>query len=404
LRVLRLVALIALVGCNPTQRHLRRAAAAMEECDLRTAHTEFDEAWSRSPDHLDAAMGFALTDLVLLPEDKHLNDALLALGFSRELDAERLLYGEHALLEQLSRSSACDQIDQHLQNELPYPPFWDDIASVDVVGRDTTVEDLLQDLVAVGPRLQRLSEAFETAGDLLEEPYEIELSGSCGSGLGPVALQAPELYATAAALATLRAGIVAASGYDWDMRLRVVFDGSPQERLETYNEHLLRLTDPDALQQAGAILADALVLADLALAEASSLDREVPDAAFAWSELDRDFVEDLRRIGDAALASLQGAGSQEIPFWSPALQADAGSLFSDPPDTGALDGPLFLLDEGSLYPHEERLESLFVDRFDRDIFASQQDEQWSVAERWEGLELLPVFDPGERYSQTYACE
>jgi hypothetical protein len=404
LRALRLVALLAVFGCSPTQRHLRRAAQAMEECDLRTAHTEFDEAWTRSPDQLDAAIGFALTGLVLLPEDKHLNSALLELGFTRKIDAEHLLYGKHALLEQLSHASDCEQIDALLESELAYPPLWDDIAPGELVHSDTTLEDLLDDLARMEPHLQRLAQAFEAAGDLLEEPYEIELSGSCGAGLGRVVLQAPELYAVSAGLTAVRAGLVAAQGYDWDMEVRVLFEGSPSQRLETYNEHLLRVTHPADLEEAGTILAKALVLADLALAEASRVEREVPHAVIGWSELDRDLIDDLRSIGDAALAALEGQGMQEVPFWSPPLQADAGSLFLSPPDTAELDGPLFLLDDGSIYAHEERLKSLFVDRFDRDIFDSEQDEQWTIGDRWEQHDLQPVLDPGGRYSESYECQ
>lgn len=398
-----LLSLFALVACSPTQRSLKRAAKALAECDIRTAHTEFDDAFTRSPDNLDAAMGFALTDLALLPEDPHFNGALLALGFRRKIDAQDLLYGEDALLERLSDSDACEDIDELLSEEIAYPPLWGgDDTPADLVEDGVTLDDVLDELSGMKPRLQRTADALATAADLLEEPYAIELEGSCGSGIGAVSLQAPELYAAAAALTALRGAILAAEGYDWDMELSELFrEGGPQADL--LNDHLFHIADEDRLKDAGAVLSDAVALADEALAQASRVEDTPDDPAFDWSELDVDFISDLREIGDAARQSLEGSGMEDVPYWEPALQADPGALFSDPPDASTLSRPLFRGDNRFAEADYDAFAELFSPYFDRDIFRSD-DEYWTLGDRWESLEIESALNPDDRYSDNFECD
>lgn len=173
--------------------------------------------------------------------------------------------------------------------------------------------------------------------------------------------------------------------------------------LDAYDLHLLHVVDASAIEASASLWLDAIDLADAALDAAVQIDEPVDDQIFDWSKLDRGFVADLRLIGDAGRASIAQGGLREVPFWTPALQADLGSLFTDPPDAATLEESLFVMDGRYLEARQRSWEALFVDRFDRDIFDSRHDEYWDV-EHWEDIDLEPVLDPGGRWSDAFECD
>ena len=260
---------------------------------MRTANTEFDDAFTRSPDDLDAAMGFGLTELLLLAEDDNLNRALRTLGFSADVDAEDLVFGDNALFDRLTRGT-CEDLTPFLESQLRYPPMWDGDDGADLVKADATVGDLLEEVSKMAPRLERIASAFEAAGELVDGSYDVELSGSCGGGLGRVAFQAPELYGMASLLTAVRASVVAAEGYDWALPLEDLFVGNERTLRDLYNQHLLFVVDADRIKRAGDIVVAAIDLADRGLAEASRISGPVEDQLFDWSRLDRGVIADLR--------------------------------------------------------------------------------------------------------------
>jgi hypothetical protein len=387
-------------GClNPTQKSLRRAQKALEDCDLREAHGHFDEAYALSHDDVDAALGFALTDMVFLAEDPNITRALVALGAEGPIDVEAFLYGEGALLDRLASHGDCEAL---VEQTLPYAPLRDeDIDPLSLIDSDLTIEALLADLRKIDRRLARASRAFESAANQLEAPYTVELEGSCGGSLGPIALDAPELYGAAAMLDLLRAVIQAADGYDWDVTIHDLASEDDALIVETCNEHIGYLTDPDAVAEAGETLERALDLVDRGL-DAALDAKPSPDVVFAWHRFDEGMIGELRALVGAARLSLQDDEFETIPYWTPELGANLGALFTAPPDAGTLDGPLFRLEQGYYSDYLEvstrRLESLFEVYFDRDVFQSRDDEYLDVD--W-AQDLEPVFNPGGRYDELY---
>lgn len=394
------VVLSGLAGCpNPTQKALLKAQKALEECDLREAHVQFDEAYELSGDDVDAALGFALTDMVFLAEDPNITHALVALGAEGPIDVEAVLYGEDALLARLEGHDDCDAMESFLEDTLPWAPLRDDdIAPLSLIDEDLTIDQVLDDLKKIDGRLARASQAFESAAAHLEEPYVLEVEGDCGGGLGEIGLQPPELLGAAATLETLRAVIQIGDGYDWDMTIHDLASEDDPLIVDTCNAHLGRLVDPAAVEQGGATLLRALDLADRALAATQDAG-PVGNNAFAWSLLDPQMVAEIREFGDAARSSLEQDTIETIPYWTPELGANLGGLFSSPPDVGTLDGPLFRLESGQyLDINTKRLEALFEGYFDRDIFRSDNDETIDV--EWD-QDLEEVLNPGGRYDDLY---
>lgn len=402
--LLSVLMLPGLAGCpNSTEKSLLRAQEALEACDLRDAHGHFDDAYALSEDDARAALGFALTDVIFLAEDPNVTRILVALGAEGPIDPEAFLFGKNALLDRLAEHQDCDTIDAFVEDALPYAPLRDDdIDPLSLIDADLTIDDLLDDAKKLDGRLARASRAFSFAAAHLEEPYTVTLDGSCGGGIGEIVIHPPELFGAAAALELVRAIVQLGDGYDWDLRISDLASEDDARIVDTCNAHVGRLTDPDAVAEGGATFLRALDLADRGLAAAIALEEPAGNSAFAWDLLDEQMVAEMRELGDAARRSLDAGGVEPIPFWTPELGADLGALVSDPPDAGALDGPLFEVDpsHGGVLVKERRFEALFEGYFDREVFQSDQDEYLDVD--WD-QDLEEVLNPGGRYDR-YSCE
>lgn len=390
-------------GCaSQVEEELLSASVAMDECDLRTAHTHFAAAYAMDPNHGDAAMGFALTDVVLLPEDPTVTAALAEFGFTGALDTEALIWGSDALLARVTADRSCEDRSRVLQDNFPYPELAPGQQFTDRIRADLTAQELLDHLVALDSRLERLSAAFETAAENSEDgPIIIE--SSCG--LGTLSISAPELYAAAGLFATLRAVITLARGYDWSFAVADTFNSDPRIAARGFAS-ILRLVDADQVAASREPLRRALTLFDRGFEVAETSRTPVPNALIDWSRLSVDVLSDLRRFVTSALRSIDEARSEPIPFVTPELGVDVSRLFTSPPDVGSR--PLWsVADDGFgeyLMTDGERFQEVFGPFFSPDPFAQGTNYQWTIGgERWGSVELAPVLDPGDRWSTLFAC-
>ena len=100
-------------------------AGALKDCDINTAHDKFTQAHASDPTHPEAALGFALTDLALLPEDPIVTGVLAKLGFTGALDMQALVFGPDGVLARSSRGDSCSAIESFARTTIPYPPLAD---------------------------------------------------------------------------------------------------------------------------------------------------------------------------------------------------------------------------------------------------------------------------------------
>jgi hypothetical protein len=118
-----LLSSLALAACiSPADEPTRKAVAALDRCDVASAHTLFAEAHSLDSNHPHAALGAAITDLITLPEDPQVNVVLERLGFERPLEVQTTLFGADGVFPRLARGDRCQDIVTELKARIPYEP------------------------------------------------------------------------------------------------------------------------------------------------------------------------------------------------------------------------------------------------------------------------------------------
>lgn len=409
LRLLSSLALATVVGAacaTPTEEHLIDASEALDQCDLRTAHEHFDAAYASDPSHAAAALGFALTDTVLLPEDPAVTAALADIGFTAPLDSELLLYGPDALLARLRRGEPCDSIGDFVRANIPYPPIRD--SSVDgraLIRADLDAQQLVDRLTALDARFERLATAYETAASGMDGAREVTIDGSCG--LGRTVVQAPELYAAAAAFVFVRAAIAIAPAYDWSMLVADLFSDDARVQADALAS-LLALRSAGQAEAGRPLMIRGLRLAQRAIEAASAIQTPVPDAAFDWTAMDRTVLADLGLMVERALSSFEARRPEAIPYMTPEVTIDLSAFLSTPPDSASLETPLWTAQESSWDPgyywlqsNGESWEALLTPYFSANLW--EGGIQWEIGDRWRDADLAAVFDPNDRYESGYMC-
>lgn len=409
-RTLLLLAVLALAlaGCpSASQQRAMDAVAAFERCDIRAANEAFADARAMDSGQPDIALGFALTELALLVEDPALQTLAPRVGFTSALDTS-FLWGRGGALEQLADESAsCSSIGEFIRDQLPHPAAHDGGPSLLETWDPTlTVGDVRVAALALLPRLERIELALVTAATGMSDEGVV-LEGGCGVAALPTRLQAPELLALAAALATVRAGIEATQAYDGELNAKLLFSSGDDEAawVAMMNGHALRPTDPAALATARATLRHAIELALQAVDAAGRVGERRSDAVFDWTAMPAHVLADLRVMGAAGIASLD-TGATPIPFVEPVLSFDAASFFTDP---FRLDGSIWSVGTSSDGSYQwidadgAEIERRLDARFSPSPWATGTSYRWQLSDRWDGTPWEEIFDPSDRWSSAYSC-
>src|SRR5260221_7594991 len=163
MRLLLCVLVVAACGSDADRLALD-GADALKSCDIRTAHDKFTQAHELDPAHPQAALGFALTDLALLPEDPIVTAALGRVGFTGPVDMQALVFGPDGVLAREARGDDCTAINSFVNTTIPYPPLSNTaLDRATLIDPTFTVAELVDAAAALSPRLLRVAEALETA-------------------------------------------------------------------------------------------------------------------------------------------------------------------------------------------------------------------------------------------------
>lgn len=400
-----LAGVAAVAGCkSDADEGTLDGVEALKNCDIHTAHDQFTEAHADDPDHPQAALGFGLTSLALLPEDPIVTDLLGRVGFTEAIDMQVLVFGEDGLLARSARMNTCASLEQYARDTIPYPPLRDDtidrIGLVEPTLKGTHVQEALADL---SPRFLAIATALETAADQMAEPVTIE--GGCG--LGTITVQAPELYLAAGLLRGVVAGTGLANAYDWSIGIQDLMWAldvdSPQQLLNVIQPTIGSLSGNDTAGGKDVLRAAlALVKRGLDAAKTTDLDE---DALFDWTALPGPRADDLIRLVDSAIAALDGPAP--VADISPTLTLDLGRLFDNPPDLQAGE-PLFFVDTTDPdFPFwdvsQTALEQSLGTLTTPNIFSSTTELSWAAQGAWDTYDESGIWLPAERYRTIFDC-
>ncbi|UJR78195.1 hypothetical protein [Sandaracinus amylolyticus] len=404
------------VGCvSDVDRRAQEGIDALDRCDVRGAHEAFEDAHEMDETRGDIALAYALTDLATLVEDPAITALAPRLGFDREIDTA-LLWGPDGLLDRLGRDESCESIEAWNEESFPHPAVRDpEIAFWGTVDPRLTIGEVRDALVAISPRLERVSLALQRAADHVQDGG-VTIEGGCGLATTPTRVQSPELLALAAGLEAVRATARAAQGYDGSIPVVMIFRGATADGrgawIDAMNAGFLRPVDDAAIADSRAMFRVSAQLVRRAVPAASAVRLAPPasDAIFDWNRIPVRVLDDVYAFAVAIDEALEVDGAHTIPRLSPELDIDLGSFFRDPFD-GTAGGPLWSIQRDEELGDEwiqldgAVLESLLADRFSTNPWAAdapsyEWEIDWSDIERgtWES-----VFDPGARWTNGYAC-
>ena len=394
--------------------------AAVQSCDLRTASQDFETARDLDSTRADYALGYALSTLAVLAEDPAVTAVLERIGFQSAIDTSIVWGKSGALAQWASHTASCQSIWTYLGNSLPYAPAHQNGPSFDSALADPTVSgnDIVAALVAISPRIQKIATALEQAAGTMKSAT---LSTGCGAATS-FTVQSPELYALAAFLDALVAGIQAAQGYDWGVPLNEVTTTSSdtaaelQMAADDYNAHLFHVTNAAAIAAALPTAQHALALAQSALAAAAAVTSNPPNALFAWADAPPNVIGDLTTLVQGCSAILSNMGLQPLPFMSPALSIDGASFFLKPVDATNASPPIWSVEmfSGPGYSSEgivstaDGVTSQTMPRLSPYPWMSGNTTQFSLTlgMRWQNVSSdtgTEVFDPSGRWESLFEC-
>jgi len=318
---------LALAGAcgDPTPNPgVSAGAEALDRCDIRAANAAYSEAHEADPDDPDAALGFALTDMLLVGEDPDAVAGLQLFGFTGGMDSEMLLWGPSSLLDTLTRHGRSSDYGDFVEANFPYPPVRGGENGLDRIAPDTRASAVAQRAFALRERFARISAAFETAAQ--GAPRSVSINGTCG--VGTVELQAAELYLLAGVWQGVVLGLQIAEGYSWDFLLLDGIDwrDSSPERLrhqaEVLNEHLGAVSNPGALAGVSDQWRRCFSLMNSGLRAADAAGAPGPDALVEWRAYRAGLLPSMLEQGEAAQQLADGTVTAPglTPEWSGELQ------------------------------------------------------------------------------------
>jgi hypothetical protein len=399
--------LLALGACaSDVENHLQDGSDALDDCDIRGAHEAFTRAYDADPNDARAALGFALTDLALLPEDPAVTAVLADVGFTAALDMQLLVFGPDGALARYARGDTCDSIDTFLEANVPYPPVADGtIDEIALIRPDMVVADVLAGAQTLEPRLGRIAGALITAAGGVTDPISVE--GGCG--LGTLTFQAPELLALAGLLETTRAAIALAGAYDWNIGVAALLGSTSEEipaLVDAFNDHLGHRVDAAAAAAAADRFIRAMQHVSAAAAASTEIGGPVEGGLFDWSLFPVTLATEIGSFADSLADA--AAGTAALAGLSPALEVDLSSLLAAEVDFAAASSPIFAVgtDEFGNFvtTNTDVLAEVFRPVVDPAPWIDAAPEYtWSLGNELDVFDGDPVIQPARRYTDVFDC-
>jgi hypothetical protein len=396
------VAVASLVaGCGSDADGLTQDGADdLKKCDIHSAHDKFVEAHASDPDHPQAALGFALTEIALLPEDPIVTELLMRIGFTSKMDMQALVFGPDGALARHARGDTCDSINTFIDNTIPYPPLsTPGLDEWTLVDASLTAEDFATAALRLSPKLSAISLALETAAGGMAEPVEVE--GGCG--VGTVTFQAPELYAAAAIIETFRSAVQVGQAYDWNFGIKEAGQiwNDPPLIVALLNAHVGRILDITEGAAGRPIASRAAGLAIKAIDAAKAATVE-PNGLFNWTAMPASLLDNARELAVAIQAMTDGP--TVIPDLTPMLSLDLNLLFQSPPDLQSFSVPLFeVIDEFTWDVNGTAVQEALTPLFSPNPFVDTVTYTWTFGDQWSAFDTTPVTMPFDRYDAVYNC-
>jgi hypothetical protein len=390
------------VGCGSDADNLTLDGADdLAACDIHAAREKFADAHATDSDHPQAALGYALTSLALLPEEPQVTALLLRIGFTSGMDMQKLVFGPDGALARHARGDTCDSIDTFVDATIPYPPLaTPTIDGWTLVDPTLTATDFAAAADALSPQLAKIAQALETAAAGMTEPVVVE--GGCG--VGTVAFQAPELYAMAGIIELFRSGVQLGQAYDWAIGIKAageMWDGDPAPIVALLNQHIGRVIAASEAPEARAIAIRAFGLFVRAI-DAAKVATVTPDGLFDWTAMPASLLDNGRGFAVAAQAMLEGPTA--LPGFAPTMSIDVSSVFTSPIDLQSFSTPLFVvIDEFTWDTDGDVIEQALTPLFAPNPFATSFTYTWTFEEQMNAFDSTPVTMPFDRYDTVFTC-
>ncbi len=413
LRFSSAIALIGLACGSNAQHRAQDGANLLAACDMRGAHDAFSDAYSMDSTDPSIALAFALTDLTLLAEDPALETLRPRFGFTKPFDTT-FLWEKGGFMDLASqKTTTCGALDDLVRANIAHPSLdkTNPTPFLDVLDKTLTFGDLINAGVALSPRFDKLSKAFETAAGAATADG-VDIKGGCGAS--DMVLQKPELYALAGAFALAEASFQFGKVYDGSARLYpVVMQGAGETGAESdlvsdMNAAFLHVADASQAPAAKDLFVRAFGLFSSAITAAQAITKTPPNAIVDWLTFPKEILVDAQTL---ALAGHDvWTTPTAIPFLTPTVTADGPSLISKPIELAPLTPQAFTLSGTDVsVTFDPGIRDRLGARMTPNPFTSNASYTWSFFDdvsnatdahpNW----WTPTFDPTNRFTSSYAC-
>jgi hypothetical protein len=283
---------------------------------------------------------------------------------------------------------------------------------LDTLDKTMTFGDLRDAGLALSARFDKISQALETAAKGVGGDG-VSLSGGCGAG--NMTLQKPELLALAGALALAHASFQLAATYDGNINVWAAFTefsgstSTASQFVSDMNAAFLHVQDASQMSAMVPIWQRAFDLFAQAITAAEAITKTPADAVIDWTSFPKPILDDAKQLAQAAHDVF--TAKTAIPFLSPAVTVDGPSLVSNPLELAPLSPAAFSVDtSGYVQFTFDPMKAKLGARFSPDPFSSNASYAWSFVDDVSNATnaqpdwWTPTFDPGQRFTQAFACQ
>lgn len=414
---LRLVVAVGFLGfvvlaCGPSgaQKRAQDGVNALDACDMRTAHDAFSDAYAMDPSDPGIALAFALTDVVLLPEDPTLQALAPRFGFTAPFDTS-FMWQKGGFMDLASqKTTTCGALGDLVRANVAHPSLAQNNPTpfLQTIDQTMTFGDLVTAGVALSPRLDKLSHALETAANGTNGDG-VGLQGGCGAG--NMVLQKPELYVLAGTFALLEATFQLAAVYDGGVHVYPVFmqiageQGVESNFVSDMNASFLHVADASQAAAAKTLFQRAFTLFVSGASAATAITKTPANAVIDWTSFPKTILADGQTIAQSAHDIFDAPGA--LPFVSPAITVDGPSFIATPIELAPLTPPAFTLSGTDVSFTFDPMSAKLGARMTPDPFSSNASYSWSFVDDISNASKTdwwtPTFDPGQRFTSTFAC-
>jgi hypothetical protein len=418
MKKLGLCVALGLVVCfacaSDAQQKAQAGATALAACDLRTAHQDFSDAYNEDSTDPSIALAFALSDIVLLPEDPALETLRPRFGFTKPFDTT-FLWSKGGLMDQLSQpGTTCNSIADYVRANIAHPSLaaTNPTPFLTVLDQTLTFADLDKAGLALSPRLDKLSHALETAAGAASSSG-VDVKGGCGAG--EIVLQKPELYALAGTFALLEAIFQLLAVYDDGVHLWALFKeiagetGAESQFVNDLNASFLHVSDATQASAAKTLFQRSFTLFVEAATAASAITSTPPNAIIDWTSFPKKILSDGQTLAQAAHDGFDAPIA--LPFVSPALTVDGPSFINNPLQLAPLTPTAFGLDSSNNVTFTfDPMQTPIGSRMTPNPFTTNASYTWSFTDDVSNATNAqpnwwsPTFNPNNRFSMMYGCQ